>query len=384
VKVLQLTKFYPPVHGGIETATQELADGLNRRGVPTDVLCAHTGRWSVVERRHGANVTRAGSLAFVLSTSMSPAMAWRLARMRRDYDLLHVHLPNPMANVAARVARWPGRVVVHWHSDIVNQQRALRFYEPLQTWLLRRADAIIATSAPYAEHSPWLKPWQDKLHIVPLGIDVSHPLADEAAERAAARVALDARLAGAPLVLGIGRMAGYKGFEYLVEAAAHLRPDARVVVIGGGALLADRRELVRAAGLEHRIEFPGRLNDAEVAAYLDRAQVFCMPSINRAEAFGMVLLEAMAARLPIVATNIEASGVPWVNVDGETGFNVPVEDPLALAAAINALLDDPARAKALGANGRRRLEQHFTADRMVERTLEVYEQVMGKGFNRFP
>jgi rhamnosyl/mannosyltransferase len=375
VKVLQLTKFYPPVHGGIETATQELADGLNARGVPTDVLCAHTGRWTQVEHRGASTLTRAGSLAFVLSTSMSPAMVRHLARARGRYDLLHVHLPNPMANVAVRLAGWPGKVVVHWHSDIVNQQRALRYYEPLQTWLLQRADAIIATSAPYAEHSPWLQPWRHKLHIVPLGIDVRHPLADPA-ERDAARAALDRELGTAPLVLGIGRMAGYKGFEHLVEAAAHLRPDARVVVIGGGALLADRRERVREAGLEHRIEFPGRLSNAEVEAYLERAQVFCMPSINRAEAFGMVLLEAMAARLPIVATDIAASGVPWVNVHGETGWNVPVEDPIALADAINGLLDDPARAKALGENGRRRLETHFTADRMVERTLEVYERVM--------
>lgn len=304
-------------------------------------------------------------------------MVAALARARGCYEVLHVHLPNPMANLALCLVGWPGRVVLHWHSDIVNQQRALRVYEPLQTWLLQRADAIIATSEPYARHSPWLRPWQHKVRVVPLGIDPDRPFGT-AADRAVARTALDARLGNAPLVLAIGRMAGYKGFEYLVSAVTHLQPDARVVVIGGGPLLDERRARVRAAGLEHRIEFTGRLSDAEVGAYLERAQVFCMPSVNRAEAFGMVLLEAMAARLPIVATDIPASGVPWVNVHGETGYNVPVADPRALAEALNGLLANPGRARALGEAGRQRLEHHFTANRMVEGTLAVYSSALSQ------
>lgn len=376
MKTLQFTKFYPPVFGGIETATYELAEGLIARGVPTDVLCANTDRRTVHDTYGTARVTRAASYAKLLSTSMAPGLITELARMRGQYDIVHVHLPNPMANVALRLAPPKARVVLHWHSDIINQARALKLYEPLQQWMLRRADAIIATSPPYAAHSPWLRPHSDKVHVVPLGIQPdriqlpSQALAD-------ARRALRARHGERPLVFSIGRMATYKGFDVLVEASRALRPEALVVVGGGGELLATHREQVRQLGLEGRIVFTGRLSDLEVAAYMAEAALFCLPSTNRAEAFGMVLLEAMAAGLPIVSTEIDGSGVPWVNAHGETGLNVPVLQPTALADAINRLLDDPALALQYGDAGRRRFETHFTADRMVEQTLQVYRRVLG-------
>jgi glycosyltransferase involved in cell wall biosynthesis len=126
VKILQLSKFYPPVRGGIETVALELTEGLNARGVQTDVLCAGLEPRTVIERKHAHTVVRAGSLGRLLSTSMSPALAWRFMGARRRYDLVHVHLPNPMANLAMWLARSPARVVLHWHSDIVNPPRALR------------------------------------------------------------------------------------------------------------------------------------------------------------------------------------------------------------------------------------------------------------------
>ena len=376
MKTLQFTKFYPPVFGGIETATYELAEGLIARGIPTDVLCANTERRTVHDTYGPVRVARAASYAKLLSTSMAPSLVTELAKMRGQHDIVHVHLPNPMANVALRLAPPKARIVLHWHSDIINQAQALKLYEPLQQWMLRRADAILATSPPYAAHSPWLSAYSDKVHVVPLGIQpdrLQHPPQDLADVRRALR----ARHGDRPLVFSIGRMATYKGFDVLIEASRALRPEALVVVGGGGELLETHREQTRQLGLDDRIIFTGRLSDLEVAAYMAEAVLFCLPSTNRAEAFGMVLLEAMVARLPIVSTEIPGSGVPWVNVHGETGLNVPVQQPAALADAINCLLDDPALAGRYGDAGRRRFETHFTADRRVERTLDVYRRVLG-------
>lgn len=375
MKTLQLTKFYPPVHGGIETATYELAEGLIARGIPTDVLCANTDRRTVHDTYGPVRVVRAGSYGKLLSTSVAPGLVSELAKTRGQHDIVHVHLPNPMANLALRLAPPRSKIVLHWHSDIINQARALKLYEPLQTWMLKRADVIIATSPLYAEHSLWLRPHLHKVQVVPLGIQPIR-LQQSAGQLTRARQALRARHGDGPIVFSIGRMATYKGFDVLIDACRGITPDASIVVGGGGELLDTHRQQVREQELENRIVFTGRLSDVEVAAYMAEAALFCLPSTNRAEAFGMVLLEAMLAGLPIVATEITGSGVPWVNAHGESGLNVPVNQPTALANAINSLLLDPVLARKYGEAGRRRFEAHFTADQMVEKTLEIYRQVL--------
>lgn len=375
MKTLQLTKFYPPVFGGIETATYELAEGLLSRGHPTNILCANTDRRTVRDHFGPVAVTRAGAYAKLLSTSLAPTLITELAKVRKQYEIVHVHLPNPMANVALQLARPTGKVVLHWHSDIINQARAIKLYEPLQASMLRRADAIIATSPPYADASTWLAPHRHKVYVVPLGIQAQR-LHQPAAALSEARAALRRRHGERPIVFSIGRMATYKGFDVLIEAARSLDPETLVVVGGGGELLTTHQRRVQDLRLEQRVVFTGRLSDLEVAAYMAEASVFCLPSTNRAEAFGMVLLEAMLAGLPIIATQIAGSGVPWVNVNGETGLNVPVNDPAALAKALRQLIADPVLARTMGNAGRRRFETHFTADRMVEQTIEVYRHVL--------
>ena len=373
MQILQFSKFYPPVQGGIETVALELTEGLNARGVRTDVLCADLGRRTVVERRDGYTIERAGSLGKLLSTSMSPALVRRFLGSHSNYDIVNIHLPNPMSNLALWLARSKARIVVHWHSDIVNQPRALRLYLPLQDWLLRRADAIIATSAAYAEHSPWLQPFLDKVHIVPLGLRVRASRPDQERIHGMAD-SIRRRHGGRPLVFALGRMAAYKGFETLIEAAGRMRHDAHVIVGGSGELLDEHRRNVRTSKLGHRIRFAGEMSDDEVRAHMAAADVFCLPSRSRAEAFGMVLLEAMAASLPIVASDIPGSGVSWVNVEGETGYNVRIADSDALAGAIDALLEDPTRARRMGLAGRSRLDAVFNEQRMIDETLAVYRR----------
>jgi glycosyltransferase involved in cell wall biosynthesis len=160
MKVLHISKYYPPVLGGIESVTWELVQGLNRQGTATDVLCANQRPRTVHEQSGDHGVTRAASMGTWLSTSMAPALLLELRRLLARRDLIHVHMPDPMAALAVWACRPQVPVVVHWHSDVIRQRMALRLYEPLQTWLLARADAVIATSPPYAESSPPLRPWR--------------------------------------------------------------------------------------------------------------------------------------------------------------------------------------------------------------------------------
>lgn len=370
MRSLQLTKFYPPINGGIETAVRDIADGLTARRWQVEILCANVRGETEVETGR-VPITRVSSWGQVASMSVTPSLIPWLRRRQREQDIVHVHLPNPMANLALWLTRPRAKLVVHWHSDIVKQKNLLKLYAPLQNWLLRRADAIIATSPPYAETSPWLQQYRQKVHFVPLCVQDAGVQGDPDLRRDRAG-ALRARHPGKKIVFALGRMTYYKGFDVLIKAAASLGDDTVVLIGGGGESLGTLRDKVAAAGLSNRVHLLGRVNDAELPAYYEAADVFCLPSLMRSEAFGLVMLEAMSFGRPVVATNIVGSGVPWVNVHGETGLNAEPGDVASLAAALRRLLDDPALARRLGDGGRRRYEGHFTVEKMTDALLGVY------------
>jgi len=377
LKVLHLCKFFPPEPGGMEAVVFELAEGLARRGVDLDVLCAGRERQTVVETRPaGYRVTRAGSWGSFLATSVAPALLGRLRELQQGRDLIHVHMPDPLAALALWHQPTSARVVVHWHSDVVRQRIARRLYEPLQQWLLSRADAIVATSEPYAASSPWLKRWSAKTTVVPIGIGDNADRRDAAAAEAIRR-----RFGNRRIVFSLGRMSQYKGFDVLIDAAARL-PEHCVVVVGGdGELLERHRREVARRGLADRIEFVGRISDQELPAYYQAAHVFCLASTLRSEAYGVAIVEAMAMSTPVVATDIAGSGVPWVNQSGVTGKNVPPGDSKALAEALTEIIDDEALAARYAHAARKRYLKQLTAAAMVDATARLYERVLAAPHN---
>lgn len=370
-RVLQISKYYAPVMGGIETVAWELAEGLNRAGIFTDVLCANQARHSAHEiAASGYGVVRASQWGTLLSTSIAPAMARHLLRVRNDYDVIHLHMPNPMAAAALWLARPRARLVVHWHSDVVRQRRAMALYRPLEHWVLQRADAIVATSPPYARHSPPLQPWQHKVVVTPIGITDRRAQVDPAVcER------IRQAHPGKRIVFALGRMVYYKGFEVLIDAAASLPNDCVVLIGGEGGLRPEQQALIEARGLQDKVRLLGHVPPAELPSHYAACDVFCMPSTLRAEAYGVSMVEAMVMGKPVVATDIPASGVPWVNRHGVTGFNVPPRNPLALARRLRQLLGNPALRERFGAAARQRYQQQFTAALMTQRTLALYHQL---------
>ncbi len=375
MRVLQLSKFFPPVMGGIETVAWELAEGLVRAGAQCDVLCsADSWRSSHEHWPAGYRVLRCASLGRVMSTSMAPRLPLQLHQTLSGADVLHVHMPDPMAAAAVWLTRPRVPVVLHWHSDVIRQRRALRLYEPLQRWLLARAASVVATSPPYAESSAALRPFLDKVCVVPIGITDHRPAARS--ERA---LALRRRYGGRPLVFALGRMTYYKGFDVLIRAVQHMHEDCAVLIGGDGELLTPLRSLVSELGLGARVFLPGHVPDDELACHFEACDVFCMPSTVRAEAYGVAMLEAMAMARPVVAMNIHGSGVPWVNRHGQTGLNVPPGEPHPLAQALDRLVADPALRLQLGAEARRRYETEFSADRMTQRLIEVYQAIGVRG-----
>ncbi|HLN65169.1 MAG TPA: glycosyltransferase family 4 protein [Symbiobacteriaceae bacterium] len=178
-----------------------------------------------------------------------------------------------------------------------------------------------------------------------------------------------------PLVPGVvgslGRLQTEKGFDILLKAMQELKGEARLLLGGEGLLEQELADMVTQLDITDSVDLLGFVKD--VPGFHDRIGLYVLAS--RSEGLGLVVVEAMAAGRPVVATRV--GGVPEVVVDGETGLLVPPEDPGALAAAIRRLLRDPALAQRMGQAGRRRAGELFSDRRMAEQTAAMYEELIG-------
>jgi glycosyltransferase involved in cell wall biosynthesis len=372
MKILQFGKFYPPHIGGIERVMFDLTEGINARSIGCDVLCSNDTKTYVDEVIKTYHVIRTPTYGIYYSASITPQIIGKLRRIQADYDIIHVHLPDPTANLALYLARPPARVILHWHNDIVRQRMLLRFYLPFQTWMLRRADAVITTSPNYIEGSSFLGPYRDKCHVVPIGVSREDMNVDpDMVGR------IKARFPGKRIVFSIGRLSQYKGYEYLIEAARYLADDYVVLIAGRGPLRERLLRQISDSGLSGKVFLLGPVKHEQVGSYYDACDVYCLSSISKNEGFGLVQLEAMLFKKPVVSTNVEGSGVTWANLDGETGLVVEPASPEALARAVEKICSDQALYDRLAGNGLRRVTEEFTKQRMIDATIEIYRSLLG-------
>ena len=417
MRILQLGKFYP-IRGGVEKVMWDLARGLAERGsgdgfadadrsvqysdcgsagVSCDMLCAMLpddgideadkslmtsgeGEWPRIMQftagsgRTEGNIAAANSRAAAIvpsrcicvramakkaATMISPAMIRWLRRHAREYDLIDVHHPDPMACLALRLSGYKGRVFVHWHSDILRQKGLLKLYTPFQNWLLKRAERIIGTTPVYVAESPWLKNFQNKVCHIPIGVDDTMRVRTDASDSRFVRI------------FSLGRLVEYKGYRYLVEAAARLPENYKVEIAGDGPLRDELQMQIKTLGLENKVTLSGYLTDDEVRRKMNGCDVFVLPSVMKTEAFGIVQIEAMSCGKPVVATTIPGSGTSWVNAHGVSGLNVPPCDAKALADAITAICENPETRAGFSRDARLRYERLFTLDEMVENYMKL-------------
>lgn len=366
MKILHIYKDYPPILGGIENHVRLLAEGQAAMGHQVTALVTNpAGLRSTETMEHGVRVVRAGRLATVASTPLTLALPWRL--LREQPDVVHLHFPYPVGETAQWLLRRGKGTVLSYHSDVVRQASILRFYRPIMSRVLSLVDAIVIGSPPMRK-SAYLAPYQSKLHLIPYGI----PL-----ERFARPASMPARSGNEVFtMLFVGRLRYYKGLDTLIRALPHI--PGRLRIVGIGPMEAEWKALAQEAGVADRIEWLGETPDDELPGLYHHADLFVLPASHPSEAFGLVQVEAMAAGLPVVCTEL-GTGTTYVNLDGVTGLVVPPRDPDALATAINALAVDSERRAALGGAAQERVQREFALDVMVNRVLSLYEQIAGHG-----
>lgn len=386
MRVLHVTKFYPPFFGGMEVFVQALARAQRSAGAQVTVL-AHGHRRAPlsVESDAGVEVVRAPCWGRFIYAPLAPSFGWWLDQTvrRTKPDLIHFHLPNTsafwaLALPAVRRLPW----IIHWHSDVVGAtldwrlRAAYALYAPFESAMLRHAQAVIATSPPYLESSPTLRKFRSKCVTVPLGLpDLPAITATEPSVSWNANHPLR--------ILAIGRLTYYKGYFVLIEALRHI-PQAQLIIVGDGELRDALVSHIGALGLQDRVRLVGAVDDDTCRQWLATCTVLCLASLERTEAFGVVLLEAMRAGRAIVCTNIPGSGVGWIVTDGENGLIARPGDAVDLALKLRSLLCADRTAR-LGLVGRRKFEDQFDIRRAANIMLGLYSAcIEGQPPTSFP
>ena len=382
MKVLQLGKFYP-IRGGVEKVMWDLTRGLSERGIRCDMLCATlktdpvdpldqprctlTPEGKVIRLNEFGNVICVTAVTKKAATMISPAMIRWMRRHAAEYDIIHIHHPDPMATLALRLSGYKGRIILHWHSDILSQKVLLALYRPLQAWLIQRAERIVGTTPIYVRESPALQQVQDKVTYVPIGIQTVCFEENAASE-------LRNSYKGKKIVVSLGRLIPYKGYATLIAASALLDESYQVLIGGMGPLRESLQAQIDSLGLHNRVKLLGYVPDEVLPTLYGACDVFVLSSVMKTEAFGIVQIEAMSCGRPIVATRIPESGVAWVNEDGVSGLNVEPGNPIELAYAIQRICEDREIWHRFANGARMRFDKMFTEQRMIDKMTDIYER----------
>lgn len=371
MRILQLGKFYP-IRGGVEKVMSDFTIGLNSIGVYCDMLCVHKpdGGFHSNKVDFGTHLILCNKTKEIARTVFSIDMVRKLRKLSRNYDIIHIHHPDPMASLALFLSGYKGRVVLHWHSDILKQKLLLKLYKPLQSWLLRRSDIIIGTTPKYINESPFLRKYISyKTDFVPIGVDpvISDSNIVEQIKK---------RYKNRKIVFSIGRLVTYKGYDYLLDATKTLDDNVILLIGGKGPLYGHLQSRIKKEKLEHKVKLLGFLSNMEKNAYFEACDIFCLSSTLKTEAYAIVQIEAMSCYKPVVSTNIPGSGVPWVNKNGESGIVVEPHNPGALSSAINNLVRDEHLYNSLCMGARKRYEFNFRKESMIKKMYNIYQKLI--------
>lgn len=368
MRVLHFFKtYFPETTGGTQQVIFQLCQGGRKNGVENRVLTLSPDPYPADVQVADHSVRRVKENISIASTGFSLQAFRQFKEMAAESDVVHFHFPWPMMDMVHFATRHGRPTVVGYHSDIVRQKTLLAVYTPLMKQFLHSVDRITVASPNYQRTSKTLQPFTDKTVVIPYGLDRATYPHVSAEKQAYWRQRMPAKF-----FLFVGVLRYYKGLSSLLDALSGT--DFPVVILGSGPQELELKAQAERLQLRNVI-FLGRQDDEEKVALLHLCHALVFPSHLRSEAFGISLLEASMYGKPMISCEI-GTGTTFVNMDEETGLNVPPNNPPALRQAMQRLWDNEDEAQRFGANALARFERMFTADHMCAATAAVYRELL--------
>lgn len=370
--IVHLSKFYFPYQGGIETVVKDIAEGV---ALSTDckVICNEEGiKRTQNDNINGVDIVRCRLLFKFLSTPFSFSYLVNTILNFRN-NIIHLHAPNPFAFfcvfIAYSLGLRPAALLVHWHSDIINQKRVYKLVSPLIRFILNRADEIVFTSQSYLDCSEQVYEFKNKCIVIPIG---TRSLIERVNKDLVKQI--KDQYNGRKIIFCLGRHVYYKGISYVIKAMQEQSSDCVLLIGGRGPETGLYINLITQLNLQDRVFILGSIDESKVASYFSAASVFAFPSCERSEAYGLVQLESMSVGTPVICANIPGSGVAWVNQHDVSGMVFENKSVESLTNALKYILKNDSYRKNLAVGAQQRYNKFFTLKKMNDDFLELYEK----------
>lgn len=392
MRVLHIGKYYPPFYGGIETFMQDLMEASTADGVVNAAVVHHHETFNSFseETINGVSIYRIPIIARALFSPLAPRFGHYLQHVISKFqpDIIHLHLPNTAAlyclsNTHCMKLPW----VVHWHSDVLGENSPwwLQLLYPVYHQLLEKRTIansrfVIATSPAYAESSPILKRIPKvNISVIPLGIRADKFICRK--NQTTTRYCTDFPIAERAIkLLMIGRLTFYKGHHLLLRALHDLSLECRkkfhLTIIGKGEEELELKKLTKSLGISANVTFSGGVSMEVLGEELRSADLLCLPSIERTEAFGVVLMEAASVGVPSLVSDVKGSGMSWVVKNEETGVVVKANDADAIVATLERIAFKPQLLAEWGKQSAKEFDQRFDINKVSHSVVSLYSQVL--------
>lgn len=379
MRIVHLAKYYAPLYGGMETHVETLAKSQAQMGLKVSIICVNSFDENLKASQYttsqimfedGVEVIKVRRIFSFLKLDFCPSLFFYIRYFSKLKDtIFHVHTPNPTMLIALLLAGKVDKLVVTHHSDAIKQQLLKYLFRPIELFIYRQAAVVLTTSAAYQEGSKFLRLYNHKLGVLPLGIDLSAFTKSE--PRMLKRSQELKAEHGNILWLAVGRLVYYKALHVALAALQHV--PGKLLIVGTGKLIAKLQKTAWQLGVADRVIWWGRASEQDLMAAYHAATALWFPSNVRSEAYGMVQIEAMASGCPVVNCDIPGSGVSWVCRHEREGLTVPRNDPQAFAAAAQRLLTEPGLRERLSQGAKER-SQEFYDTVMAQRSIEIYQE----------
>jgi len=367
-------------HGGTEIAAYNLAVNMANRGNEIEVFTTSIDSCNSLEIYPNMRIHRHATNFKIASANASFKLIYK--PLNYDLDIIHAHSPIPYSDLPALLYAKRKKVPFVLTYQFDGQETGGSFmrntgvavYNKLFiNKVLGHADVIIATTKSYVNESPFLRGYKDKIVVIPNGINIEEVTTTYTQEECRNKLGLPR---DTQIILFFGSLVPYKGPDVLLKSFKKVKkgfPKVKLIFAGRGQMLDELRKLSKELGLENHVTFVGFVDDDLKPLYYKASDIFCLPSTTMAESFGIVNLEAMAAGIPIIASNL--GGMPDIVQEGINGLLAKPGDFQSLADALTCLLKNEDMRKKMGNNGRK-LVTDYSWDKIAKETEQLYIRIL--------
>lgn len=373
-RVLHISKYYYPFVGGVEQIARDCVLALDGK-VEQKVLCFdhHPKSQDSIDKVDGVEVIRVGQQALISSQALGITYGRQMKKVLRSFkpDIIIFHYPNPyVAHFLLKYIVPSSKLIIWWHLDIFKQKLLKHLFTGQNKRLLTRADKVVATSPNYIKGSPWLSSVSQKCVVIPNCIDENRLLVTDVEKEKVKE--LRAKNKDKIVCLAVGRHVPYKGLEYLIKASKLLDERFIIEIAGQGPLTPKLHELAKG---DSKVRFLGLVGEHELKIHLMSCDIYVFPSITKNEAFGVALAEGMYFGHPAITFTIPGSGVNYVNINGQTGVEVPNRDIKGFANALNELAKDHKLRNEYGIKAQERVKNHFLFSQFKQNVNTLIKEI---------